>query len=382
MERLQNINVQRIAWCCKDYGITTDELAAEVGISGATMGRLMSGEAGLTFNQLAKVAEYFGRGVLFFLEQGETRPETVHTVAFRTLANQKPDLSAKLKTLIERVEHQRSIYMELREELNSDSLPRFVPPEVVGHDPRVAASVVRRWLALPARNTFETYRSAIEAKGILVFLSNGYQGKWQIAKESPVMGFTLYDQICPVIVVKKQRWESQQTFTLIHELGHLILQRMSSIDDEGDLHSTDGDERIANLFAGHLLVPESFLTQIDFKKKPLRVEEYDAWVEGQRKQWGVSTEVILRRLLDSNKLSKVEYVSYRNWRANLIEPPRDGGNREWRHREPKHIFGDTFVRTVLDAMHSKYISLSKASTYLDGLKVNDLHQLERYYAGL
>jgi hypothetical protein len=95
-----------------------------------------------------------------------------------------------------------------------------------------------------------------------------------------------------------------------------------------------------------------------------------------------STEVILRRLLDSGRLSREDYAAYRVWRANVVEQPRDGGNREWRHREPKHIFGDTFVRAVLDAMHSKYISLSKASTYLDGLKISDLHKLERYYASL
>ena len=54
----------------------------------------------------------------------------------------------------------------------------------------------------------------------------------------------------------------------------------------------------------------------------------------------------------------------------------------YRHREPKHIFGDRFVSTVLDALNSRHITLSKASSYLDSLKINDLHELERHYAGL
>lgn len=37
---------------------------------------------------------------------------------------------------------------------------------------------------------------------------------------------------------------------------------------------------------------------------------------------------------------------------------------------------------MLDAMHSQRISLSKASTYLDHLKIADLHQLERYQSGV
>jgi Zn-dependent peptidase ImmA (M78 family) len=97
------------------------------------------------------------------------------------------------------------------------------------------------------------------------------------------MGFTLYDENCPVIVIKKQRWESQQTFTLIHELGHLLLQRMSSIDEENDLYSHEGDERIANAFAGHLLVPGELLDAIDFQRRPNRVDGFDPWLEAYRK---------------------------------------------------------------------------------------------------
>lgn len=57
-------------------------------------------------------------------------------------------------------------------------------------------------------------------------------------------------------------------------------------------------------------------------------------------------------------------------------------NRTYRHREPKHVFGDPFVGVVLDALHAKQITLTKASTYLDNLKISDLHQLEAFYAGV
>jgi len=40
-----------------------------------------------------------------------------------------------------------------------------------------------------------------------------------------------------------------------------------------------------------------------------------------------------------------------------------------------------FVRTVLDALDARNITLAKASSYLDSLKIKDLHQLERHYAG-
>ena len=87
MERIQSINPDRLAWCCADRGVTLEECAAEVGIAAANLEKVMAGEPGLTFNQLRKLAEFFGRGVLFFLEPNPVDEALVHTPQFRTLAN-------------------------------------------------------------------------------------------------------------------------------------------------------------------------------------------------------------------------------------------------------------------------------------------------------
>ena len=217
---------------------------------------------------------------------------------------------------------------------------------------------------------------------MLVFRSNGYNGPWQIPKTDPICGFNIYDPDCPVIVVKKLSFESRQTFTLMHELGHVLLHRRSFIDDEDDLYSYAGKEKTANAFAGHLLVPDRFLSLVDDSKRPSEVSEYADWLRPLRDKWGVSTEVILRRLKDSNRLSQLRYNRYRDWRRNQPFFEKSGGSRQYRHREPTHMFGDPFVKTVLDALHAKKISLARASTYLDNLKVSDVHKLEGRYAGI
>lgn len=383
MERIQSINPKRIAWCCADRGITLAELASETGIAQASIERVMTTGDGLTFKQLLKLAKYFDRGVLFFLEQDPVDEAQVHTPQFRTLANQKPELSVKLKALIERVEKQREVYLSLREDLDDTDRPIFSPPELSRRDLHEVARIARQWLGLADENNFDSYRAAIETQGILVFRSNGYNGKWQIAKENPILGFALYEPSCPLIVIKKERWETQQTFTLMHELGHLLLHKTSSIDDDQDLHSHEGHEREANAFAGHLLVPDAFLASISDVERPGEVSLYDEWLEQYRKSWGVSGEVILRRLLDAGRLSQIQYTAYRQWRSQVETTAKEeSGSRKYRHREPKHVFGDTFVRTVLDALNARHITLAKASSYLDNLKIDDLHQLERHLAGL
>lgn len=382
MDRIDSINRERIRWCANERGLAIDQLAAESGVPPKALNRLMEEGVGLTFAQLRKLSDFLGRGVLFFLDQGPIDEERVHTVQYRTLTGQKPELSPEVRKLIERVERQRELYLALREEMHADDYPVFRPIEVRADQPAAAAAAVRGWLGLGQANTFDQFRLAVEAKGILVFRSNGYAGRWQIAKESPILGFSLYSDLCPVIVVRKTRAETQQTFTLMHELGHLILHRASSIDDDTDMQSRVGHEREANAFAGCLLLPDAFLAQIRDGERPAAVEHYDMWLAQYRQRWGVSGEVILRRLMDVGRLPQELYTAYRAYVHGLpFDDEEATGSRAYRHREPKHIFGDAFVRTVLGALNARRITATKACSYLDGLKLTDLRSLERHVAG-
>jgi len=195
-----------------------------------------------------------------------------------------------------------------------------------------------------------------------------------------VLGFSLFYETCPIIVVRKQSAEPRQTFTLMHELAHLILHRKSSIVVENNLWARQGIEREANAFAGQILVPDVFLNQIS-TAVPANVQGYEDWLQKYRTNWGVSTEVILRRLVDFGRLSNAQYEAYREWKRSQPTPPvEEGGNRAYRHREPIHVFGQRYVRTVLDALNSQRITLHKASGFLDNLKIGDLHKLEGYIA--
>jgi Zn-dependent peptidase ImmA (M78 family) len=380
-ERIALPNPSRLAWCMQDQGLTRADLAEMAAVKDDVLEAALDGDAALSIVQLNRLAKALDKDVLFFLEPQDVDEARAHTPQFRTLANQKPEMSQNVRRLIERVEKQRETYLHLREELGEDSaVEAFNPPILTGMTIEKKAAAVRKWLGLgDAKNSFATYRDAIEARGILVIRSNGYAGSWQIGKESAILGFSLFDARCPVIVVKKLASEAQLCFTLMHELAHILLHKTSAVDDEKDLYSYKGMEQEANAFAGFLLVPTAFLASIDDKARPSHVAEFEPWLAPQTKSWGISTEVILRRLLDTQRLPQALYTEYRAMVKQRVVATTDGGMRH-RFGEPRHIFGNAYVRTVLGALSAREITLNKASTYLDNIKIADLHKLEKHYA--
>jgi Zn-dependent peptidase ImmA (M78 family) len=381
MERIESINAGRIHWCCQELGVTPLEMAAVVGVSPTRFENVLRGQGGLTYRQLKKLADYCSRGVLFFLESGPVPEHAILSPQFRTIANQKPQISPRIRSLVERVEHHRDIFVTLQEE-QEERAAKFTPPDVSLGDVEGAAAITREWLgvSLHASYDFDDYRSLVEAKGILVFVSNPYAGKWKVAKDDSTIGFSVFDADHPVIFVVKQNFTSRQSFTLFHELGHVLLHKESSIDDLADLESYEGHERDANVFAAKFLIPDEAISSIDLRSKPNDPSLFSSWLKPMRRRLGVSNDSLLLRLVEARLVSQSEYDRFRSLPVPSL-PEQDGGRRI-RYREPRKILGDAYVRTVLTALYDERITLAKASTYLDNIRVSDLRMLEGAYAGI
>ena len=277
---ISNINFQRIEWCCHDVNISLQDAHSKLKIP---LEKLQQGP--LTYNQLKKVANHFGYTPVFFLEEGIPQSESVHSPAFRTLAEQSAEQSVQmdveLKKFIRQVEWHRDVYISLSEDIEEPAL--FEPLKLSGSIERKAAEV-RQWLGLPAIKEFQgsmhaydftDYRQLIEDKGILVFQSNGYNGSWQFKNEN-VAGFSIQHPEVPVIFIRKTS-PPMQTFTLFHELGHLLMHDTSYFDSKQNLaaNTTRKIEREANQFAGNCLIPPSLLNDI-MRRIPTSPEQYVA----------------------------------------------------------------------------------------------------------
>lgn len=382
MAAIKSVNIDRIQWCMSDRNIAAEELATEIDVKVERIDSILAGETAPSVTDLKKVAKYFNRGLLFFVSEGEVNETKLRSAGFRTLTNTHPTLDAEIKALMERVERQRQIFLSLREELGEDEAKAFQPPDVPRNDPPTAANITRNWLGLNGNRSFETYRQLIEARGVLVFRSNGYVGPWRVPAESEIEGFSVYHEHYPIIFVRKREARQRELFTLAHELGHLILHREGSIDSEENVFAAQGREREVNAFAGHLLVPDDALARIDDAQRPENHQDFDEWLKQPARHLGVSVEVLLRRLLDTGRLHRNDYQAYRTWKQEQIQTQTGFAPRNFRHREPVGVFGKSFVGTVLEALGSKQITVTKASRFLDNIKITDVHKLQREFNAL
>lgn len=177
-------------------------------------------------------------------------------------------------------------------------------------DPVEAAARLRDALGfeLARRVEFRTWTEALsglidhaEAVGVLVMVS-GVVGNNTHRPLNPneFRGFSLVDELAPVIFINGADTKAAQIFSLAHELAHTALggsavsrPDMARLDEE-----SDRTERWCNLVAAELLVPlESIRLQYD--------QSRDISDESNRlaRFYKVSTLVVLRRLFDAGMIS-------------------------------------------------------------------------------
>jgi Zn-dependent peptidase ImmA (M78 family) len=346
MEKIA-INTERLQFCCDMLSIDINKLYQDINITENTFKKAISGGRALSIKQLEKISKYFNRSLLFFVNSNPINEELVYSVQFRTINNQKPIHSKQINAFIENAEQHRRIYLNLLQELGVP-IPRNWKNDLNIDNFNIvkSANIVREWLGLKENLNFEKIRELVEQKGFVVIVRSGFTGKWKIDKDNCIRGFALYYDTLPVIVVKKQVSKGAQAFTLMHELAHILIHKDSMLDENEDFYSYTGKEKEANEFASNILMPQNLINNIDY------YQSYKSFKENQYKE--------RERKIQAGKEAGKE----------IIIP------RKYSHREPINIFGKIYVATVLDAMQNKNITLNKAGSYLDNLKIKTLHKLE------
>ena len=113
----------------------------------------------------------------------------------------------------------------------------------------------------------------------------------------------IVDDSMPIIGVNDNDRYPAKSFSILHELVHIIKRTSSICNDMFGSTPWDDEEVFCNAVAGEVLVPRTALYSIAKNYSPYTIDEVDAIAN----KFSVSSEVITRRMFDTGKCEKAWY---------------------------------------------------------------------------
>ncbi len=374
------INPELLVWGRETIGYELESAAKKIGVKPERLADWEKGVARPTVKKLFKIANVYRRPfAAFYFSAPPTHWDEPYDKLndWRTLpesgnAKKSPGLVLELREAARR----REILVDLAEEMDEE-LPEFDIVRQPGEPPAALAKRVRVILGKSVEDqkscktqadALQMWRQAVESLGVLVFQTGFFGGHYPVDIKKDMRGVALHFDRLPIIIMNSKDSVTGRIFTIMHELGHLIL-RQSGLSNFTDYEGPVADEVFCNEFAGELLVPSVHLLEESIVgDHPGKQWDDDDLTALSRRYW-VSKEVILRRLLENNKTTNAHY-SYmqakwkEDWERRQDSSRSASGGGPAYHTKFVRCHGARFVSTVLDAYDQDVIHAGQLSEYL------------------
>ncbi|MAK30994.1 ImmA/IrrE family metallo-endopeptidase [Acinetobacter sp.] len=317
--------------------------------------QFLSGEKQPTFNQLSEIAKKINvpTGLLLL---NKTIDIDIKRLDFRTLESDSIDeASEELRDTIAEMEvKQEFLKNEITENLD------FVGQFSIDSNFLEVAKKIRNKLEIPlffqsqADNPLNYLRDKINDIGVFVF----FNGKVKDNTHRPLSvkefrGFVLLDHKAPIIFINQKDTKTGQLFTLVHELVHIFVgtEEIFNIVDTGD-YQFDRTEAFINKVTAEILAPREIILKLNSPDSNFLARKFK-----------VSEFVIVRRLLELNKITREEYLNRtRDLEENLERflPSESESNGGSYTNNIRFRVDNKFFKYVMNAVNHDRISYTDA----------------------
>lgn len=365
------IKPEILTWARKSAGYKTlFDAAAKLDVKPEKLTAWEAGQDSPTIVQLRKIAEVYKRPIaVFYLPAVPKDVDVLHD--FRILqGNKAGEYSPSLTYEIRRAYHRREKAIELYDALGES--PSAVQLKAkLADDVDKLSELIRGFLnvSLQKQESWKTpydslngWKSAIESKEILVFQAS----KIAVAE---MRGFSIAIQPLPVIVLNSADSAYARIFTLLHELVHIALATdgVCTLDSK-----SEKIEIFCNAVAGATLLPTSWFNNLP-----------DNWtdevIRSVAKRFGISNQVILRRLLTLGKISKLDYVAkkaiFEKEASTFAALQAEKTIVVTQSTKAVAAAGKLFARLVLDGYHRQKVTSADVSDLLS-VRLKHLREIE------
>ncbi|CAM3135116.1 HTH cro/C1-type domain-containing protein [Sphingomonas antarctica] len=325
-EVVAGVNPNILIWARETAGLDLESAARKIslnaarGVSGADrLAAFEAGEGSPSSTLLARMAQQYHRPLLtFYLPE---RPEPAELGQdFRTLPDQGDPSNVLLATLLRDVKARQSLVRDtLEDDDEAESVALVASQQGVTEAGPLAAALAEaigfdraeyRARAY-ADDAFTYLRGLVEARGVFVILA-GDCGHWSTAIEVNVFrGFAIADQLAPFIVINDQDAKAAWSFTLLHELAHLLLGETGVSGGAPQA----GIEQLCNDTAAAVLIAPAEIANLVLTGDAADIAAIDALANQAR----VSRSMIAYQLLRARRISVARWEGLRDrFRAEWI----------------------------------------------------------------
>ncbi len=381
---MPRVNPEILQWARETAGLSREEAAEKLPIRDArgvkAVNRLADLEAGYaepTRPTLVDMAKRYRRPLLTFYMSAP--PRTVERGAdFRTLSRMDdPSGNAVVDALIRDMHARQSMVRAALVDEDEAKPLHFVGSMSMaeGESAMLAAldslldTGAESFRAHPdARGAFDLLRADVERKGAFVLLKGDLGSHHTAIDAEAFRGFAIADDVAPFIVINDRDARAAWSFTLMHELVHLMLGRSGMRSD----WTENGIERFCDSVAGKFLLPDEELGLLrlgDVAHSHTQAERRVSEFAGER---NLSRSMVAYRAYGAGLIEREVYESLtdrfrRQWRAERARQRErsrasSGGPNYYVVR--RHRVGRALTGLVSRSMRSGTLSTSKAAKVL------------------
>jgi len=371
-------NPHVLAWARRMAGLELDEAARKVGTRPNRLSEWEAGSRHPTIIQLRKLADIYKRPLAVFFLKTPPEDDPVPSDFRRFDPQAVQPLTPTLRVIIREAHIRRDAALDLFDEID-ESPPQFKLTANLNENPEDLGRRLRNALSNTPptsgdqRFVFNFWRTAAENAGVLVFQCRG------VDVEEEMRGFSISERPLPVVVVNIKDAYAARSFSLFHELAHIMLNRggLCILKESGPQTDVQKTEVFCNHVAGASLMPADALT--NQPEVPLRLSSRisDEAVHELANRYGTSREAVLYRLVKLNRVTPEFYQrkrqAYAHERERRSQKARKGGF------SPPHTMaiatsGRLFTSLVLQAYDDERITSSDVAEYL-GVKLKHLDRI-------
>lgn len=351
---MPSVNPAMLVWARQTSGLAVDKAAERAGIKEA-FGRtgaerltaLEAGQENPTRTQIVDLAKAYRRPLLTFY-MSKPPVESDRGEDFRTFSGpQPPDMEGLLDALLRDV---RARHLVVQDVVADDE--EAAPVSFVGSvSPKSGAvavlKVLRRLIPITVTELrrerlpeamFARLRKAVEALGVFVLLVGDLGNHITTIDTSVFRGYAIADTVAPFIVINDKDTKAAWSFTLLHEMAHLIL---GASGISGGTLAGSPVEQMCNQVASSFLLEDDELPEAARAIRDLSVDAVLPLLISFAEERKVSPDLVAYRLLRSGLITEAAWNEVRSALRERLEairrtrPEQKGGGDFYKVRRQR-----------------------------------------------